>query len=560
MKSNIGLKFFEELKDRNLKLVYPHIAVLLVVSLYLREQSYVIIFSLSIFAILLTRIILARYFEYKNSQSVNQLELIFTGLVGATGILWGGIFSTTLDSYGFFSIETLIVLGIIFTLQTGGVTTFSTSKKIAISHLVALSAIPIYKLFVLEGDNYFVLSALILVNLLYQIYHAVIANKLIQKNFQSELIALSQKETIQQFIDAIPGLVTVLDENKNYILVNNYSDGFFKENLSDKKLGSLFPDSGITSLINEFYLSDEISKVQEVRSMDLGVENWYMVNLKKITHPKTGVIVAILPITELVQAKNDLKIQEARSKYASKLASLGELSAGIAHEVNNPLTIIEGSASLMKIMMKDEELDRPALEKSVQKILDTTQRIARIIKSLKTLSGEATDEPFQNIKFKSIVEPSLEISKNKLVQHDITLTVENLDSDVELFGNEVQLSQVLMNLISNAIDAVKDSEKKKLITVTYDPSYDWLDILVADNGHGVAPDLREKIMEPFFTTKEANQGTGLGLSISRSVIDSHEGSLQLIEGPMTTFRIRLPRMTPWKGARKNLEEETGVVL
>lgn len=555
MKQKILEKLREELKVRNLRLIFPHVIVLLITTFYLREQKVIFAFCAGIMLTLALRVFFVRYFF--NTRS---FENIFAFLVGVVGILWGGVFSFTLDTFGLYSVETLIILGVVFTLLTGGVTVFSSSKKVAITHLVSLSAVPIVKLFILEGDNFFILSILMFVNLSYQVYHTWLANELIKKNIGNELLALSQKQTIQQFIDAIPGLVTVLDSEKNYILVNNYSEGFYKEKLSGKKLGSLFPESGITALINEFYNSSELSKVQEVRSMDLGSENWFMVNLKKITEPRNGVIVAILPINELVQAKNDLKIQEARSKYAAKLASLGELSAGIAHEVNNPLTIIEGGASLMKMMLKEEPLDHTSLEKSVQKILDTTQRIGRIIKSLKTLAGEAPDEPFQNIRFKSIIEPSLEISKSRIVQQNIVLTVQNLDSDVELFGNEVQLSQVIMNLIANAIDAVKDLEGEKKIVINYDPSYEWLDILISDNGHGVNADIRDKIMEPFFTTKEANQGTGLGLSISRSIVDSHEGKLELIEGPMTTFRIRLPRMTPWKDSKKTTVEDTAAVL
>lgn len=559
--SNVFKKrLIKEIKERNLKLVPTHLFSMSILAYYLRDTKNVLPFCGLIFLLLMKRVFLVKVLMSKIRFNLKTYEFIFAFLAGCTGLLWGGIFSATLSQHGLFSVETIAVLGLIFTLLAGGVTAFASSRAIAFTHILALSAIPIIELFWLEGDDFFILGILLSGGMIYQLYHASVSNSFMKKNILNEITALDQKETIHQFIDAIPGLVTVLDEEKNYVLINNYADGFFKKSLSNKKLGSLFPDSGITMLINEFYLSDEVSLVQEVRSLDLGSENWYMVNLKKITNPRTGVIVAILPITELIKAKHDLKIQEARSQYASKLASLGELSAGIAHEVNNPLTIIEGSASLMRMMLKENDLDRQSLDKSVLKILETTQRIARIIKSLKTLAGEAEDEPFQNIRFSSIVEPSLEISKSKLVQHDINLVVENLESDVELFGNEVQLSQVIMNLLANAIDAVKDAHGEKKVVISYDPNFEWLDILVSDNGHGVSGDIKDKIMEPFFTTKEANQGTGLGLSISSSIVQSHEGTLTLIEGPMTTFRVRLPRMTPWKDAKKMTVEDSDAAL
>lgn len=280
-----------------------------------------------------------------------------------------------------------------------------------------------------------------------------------------------------------------------------------------------------------------------------------MIHLRRITSPEKGIVAAIQPITELIKAKNDLRIQEARSQYTARLVSLGEFSAGIAHEVNNPLTIIEGSVSLIKILLEDKDLDRKQLLKSADKISETASRIAKIIKGLRTLSGNADDEPFTNVSFQSIIDPAIEISKPKLLNYNIKLSVHSTQDKVDLFGNEVQLSQVMMNLVSNAIDAVKEMPGERWIEIHYNALVEWLDILVIDSGRGVQEEFRARIMDPFFTTKVSHQGTGLGLSISKSIIENHQGSLTLlIDTKHTTFRIRFPRMNPWIKRKTSSEE------
>lgn len=268
---------------------------------------------------------------------------------------------------------------------------------------------------------------------------------------------------------------------------------------------------------------------------------------------------AIQQIRELDKAKNDLRIQEARSQYTAKLVSLGEFSAGIAHEVNNPLTIIEGSVALMKVLLEEATPDRNGLTRVANKISETTSRIARIIKGLRTLSGNADEEPFTNVSFHSIVEPALEISRPKLQGHNIKISVHAPENLIDLFGNEIQLSQVMMNLVSNAIDAVKDMDGDRWIEIHYSSCNDWIDIRVVDSGRGVGEDIRSKIMEPFFTTKESHQGTGLGLSISKAIVENHQGTLVHVpESSNTTFRMRFPRMNPWAKKTESVEESASV--
>jgi signal transduction histidine kinase len=485
------------------------------------------------------------------------LNFLFISLIG---LGWGLLFFYASTHFGVFAFESLFVLSTIIILISVGVTVFSPSLTAAYIFQSAILIVPITHLLSKPGDPQFIVGTMLVVNLLFQFYHTYISHQFLKKSFLNENKVSSQNKSLQEFIDAIPGLVAVIDDEHCFIMVNNHFNGIFKEGLG-KKVESFLPESGMKTTLMDFLKSSKDSDIQEVSSHDEGIENWYMINLSRITSPQKGIIATILPITDLVKAKSDLKIQEARSQYAARLASLGELSAGIAHEVNNPLTIIEGAASLMKVLLAEDQFDRSEFEKVTAKITATTHRIAKIIKSLRTLSVNAEEDPFKNVSFFSVIEPTLEISQTRLDAHKIELRVIYPDVEVELFGNEIQLSQVVMNLVTNAIDAVKDSPEPRWIEIDYRPSFEWLDILITDNGVGVAPENRERIMDAFFTTKVSYQGSGLGLSISKNIMQSHNGTLTLLlEEKYTTFRMRLPRMNPWKSSKKNVRSVVPDVL
>ena len=546
----IEYKLITLLRKRSNWLVIPHLALLLMSSLVLKDLTsnegglwpYVIVLG----SLGIRTIIMYSFFDYYFKKNNFVTSLFLVGVIG-TGLGWGLLFSQIFNFYGLTSIEGLYGVGAIITLISGGVTTFSSSFYTGVTYVLATAGIPTYLLLTDARRPIFVLGLIFLGNVIYQIYHYFFAHKYLLSSLVNEEEAISQKQSLQEVIDAIPGIVILIDKKGVYRMVNNYKDGHFKRILLDKKLGSFNSDSSIVRFIHEFIESDQQSAVAEMESSDFDIFETYMINLKKISVPYEGVIIAVHPIQELVQARNDLKIHEARSQYASKLASLGELSAGIAHEVNNPLTIIEGAASLIKVVLAEEPLDITALEKSANKVIDTSQRIARIIKSLRTLSGNADNEPFKNFTFADVIEPSVEICKARLNEHSIELRVYPSEDDVALFGNEIQVSQVLMNLVSNAIDAVKDLETSRWIEVRYRPSPKWLDIFITDSGQGIKEEIRDKIMNPFFSTKTLGQGTGLGLSISKSIMEYHEGSLELMSNsPKTTFRLRFPRMNPIK--------------
>lgn len=533
MQTLIEERLREELKYRSTRLLSGHIGLLLMTWVMLKDLPHFYPFFLILTALLVRPFVFSR-------------KVLFHLCVVLSGLGWSWLSYLSATHLGLYSTESLFCLACILIIMSGGVSVFSVSLLTADLFLLSVTVGPLYVLFKDEGPSSYKLGVLLGLHLLYQFYHSYITHQLDIKSIKDELKVKKQNQFLQQFIDSIPGLVTVIRNDRHFLMVNNYLEGRFREYVG-RSLSDFYPTSEMAKVLENFLTNGKASETHEVQFDEFGEKNWYVMNLSRMSNPEEGIIAAILPITDLVKAKNDLKIHEARSQYAEKLASLGEVSAGIAHEVNNPLTIIEGSANFLKVLLDEAEMDREAMRKATLKISNTTHRIARIIKSLRTLAVNADEDPFKNVSFSAIMEPCLEIVKAKLDAHAITLKVQAPQVDVQLFGNEIQLSQVVMNLITNAIDAVKDCPEPRWIEVHYRPALEWLDILIIDNGPGVSPENREKIMEAFFTTKGTGHGTGLGLSISKAIVEAHHGSLVLMSAEKhTTFRMRFPRMTVWQ--------------
>lgn len=542
-------KLFAELKVRSKRLLIPHVTLIVLSCVLLANihESYTLsLFPYGIILLsLLVRILILGDDDLFLLNRGRRFYL-FLALVMATGFGWSWLFWMMAHLRGLYAVETLYCLGSIIILMAGGTTVFAASVTAAVVLFISLSSGPVAYFFSQGDHSSSILGGLVIISVLYQSYHATICARHLKESIRNELKALNKQEALQEFIDAIPGIVGFIENEATYVMMNDYMGGVVKNKIIGTKVGATLPDNPLSKLILEFLKSDQKHIVKEIFADDLIGESWYMVNLTKVSSPMDGVLAVVLPINDLVKAKNDLRIQKARAQYASKLASLGELSAGIAHEVNNPLTIIEGNAHLMKIILQENPEDVSSLDKAATKVIDTSQRIGKIIKSLRTLSSDAEDEPFKNVSFYSLVEPIVEISNAKLESAGIKLSVIKSESDVALFGSEIQLSQVIMNLVANSIDAIQNLDEK-WIKIQYVPNYEWCDILVIDSGKGIPLELHQRLMEPFYTTKDAQQGTGLGLSISKNIVEIHNGTLSVLKDTEnTTFRVRLPRMTLWE--------------
>ena len=231
----------------------------------------------------------------------------------------------------------------------------------------------------------------------------------------------------------------------------------------------------------------------------------------------------------------------------SKLASLGQLSAGIAHELNNPLNniglLVFNAIDQVEHGLKGRQLQDP-LHAKLDAALAQVERAGRIIQNLRTFA-RASGTTMGPVVLAEVIQASVGLLSEPLRLGAIEVSVNLEDPAAEAWGNTLQLEQVLVNLLTNAKDAVARTAVKR-ITITVHPDHEWQVITVTDTGQGMTDDTLLHIFDPFYTTKEVGVGTGLGLSIVYGIIKDHGGhiSAQSRPGDGASFEIRLPRNAP----------------
>jgi C4-dicarboxylate-specific signal transduction histidine kinase len=244
-----------------------------------------------------------------------------------------------------------------------------------------------------------------------------------------------------------------------------------------------------------------------------------------------------------VQEKaRELEDSHAQMIHSSKMAALGEMAGGIAHEINNPLAVIQLRASQLRELGSDRAAwTGEATIKALTTIEMMCQRIAKIMNSMRAVSRDSTaDNPVQ-VPVSKVFEEVTILCAERMKRHRIQLHFDPITEGMEVFANETQLVQVLLNLCNNSIDVLKDASGLRWIRLGAAARPGQSLLWVSDSGPGVDQEVKEKMFMPFFTTKKVGHGTGLGLAISRGIIESHGGSLYLDENLReTTFVIRLP--------------------
>jgi protein-histidine pros-kinase len=258
-----------------------------------------------------------------------------------------------------------------------------------------------------------------------------------------------------------------------------------------------------------------------------------------------GHITMLIPegrdVTERKRMEQELKTSRALAVETARLSALGQLSAGIAHEVNNPLAIISGMARTLLRMADRGTLREADVRRNAARITETAERIAKIVKSLRHIARDDSREDFRNVSVREVVEECLELCREQFRVHSIDLICPEIDPALTIRSREAQIAQILLNLLQNAYDAAVESAGQKWVRLDVTIRDSFLLLSVTDSGTGIPAEVRPRIMEPFFTTKPVGKGTGLGLSISRSIAEAHSGSLELCAGDgHTKFVLTLP--------------------
>lgn len=222
--------------------------------------------------------------------------------------------------------------------------------------------------------------------------------------------------------------------------------------------------------------------------------------------------------------------------HSSKLASLGEMAAGIAHEINNPLQSI-----LLNIEMLDATLDATG-GKRIERVFEGVSRIRAIVKDLLIFAREDTTDA-QNVDLNIVIEKGADIMRHQLKLANVNMRLDLEKRPLIVSCNRNLFQQVIINLFQNAKDAMEESKTGSTVSISSRLTDDnTVTVEVTDDGPGIRDEIITKIFEPFLTTKEVGKGTGLGLSVSRKIIESMNGTLTVEStlGSHTTFRIAIP--------------------
>lgn len=246
--------------------------------------------------------------------------------------------------------------------------------------------------------------------------------------------------------------------------------------------------------------------------------------------------------SERIRAEQERNTAREQMYHNNKLASLGEMSGAIAHEINNPLAIISGKSAQLKVLIQDANQDKEKLLQFVTVIEETALRIVKIVNGLRTISRQSEKDLFKSVSVDSIIEGTLAFCNARFRYLDIRLIIGTYSKSLAIECRPAEISQVLVNLLSNACDAI-EKLKDRWVQIDVSDDIERVHIDVIDSGTGVPKEVQEHFAEKFFTTKGPGKGTGLGLTISKRIAENHHGEFKLTsKGPNTCFRLSLPKI------------------
>jgi len=265
---------------------------------------------------------------------------------------------------------------------------------------------------------------------------------------------------------------------------------------------------------------------------------------------KPAVLVSVYNITarkEIEEQRRELsklaRKQEEQLVHSTRLAEMGEMAAGVAHELNQPLTGIKNFAKNAMYMLEEGTGNVEEVKENLRLISSQVDRAAKIISQMRELARR-TERHFAPVDVNNTLRESVEFVMPQLKLSGVEMKFSLAPDLPQVMGDRIRLEQVFLNLLTNARHAMEETSERRLeVRTRYEPGAPWPVVIeIADTGKGFAPDVAEKLFTPFFSTKKASHGTGLGLSISLSIIKDHKGAIEAAgaQGKGATFTVRLP--------------------
>ena len=249
--------------------------------------------------------------------------------------------------------------------------------------------------------------------------------------------------------------------------------------------------------------------------------------------------------SSLEKAEQERDKAEQQVRQSERLASVGQLAAGIGHEINNPLMNIMSLAALVEESVKGDE----QVKSDLQLLQKEGQRCARIVQGILSFARENKPD-YREFNMAELVDETLALLQHRVESADITVVTDQ-ETDLYMTGDMNQLQQVLVNIILNAVQASKAGGK---IHIKSYKDIDYIAVEIIDSGAGISPDAFNKVFDPFFTTKKEGEGTGLGLSVSYGIVKHHGGTIHIENSPEAGLRVVI--LLPFNASLENDNEDT----
>jgi PAS domain S-box-containing protein len=365
-----------------------------------------------------------------------------------------------------------------------------------------------------------------------------------------------QQEFARRLVDSFPDVIFVVDTQGRYTFVSpRVKDvlGFSSEETMSKTFAeNVHPDDRreLDKLFSEIVAGKQNFGSLEVRvkhhAGDWRVIRAHFSPLSSESGGTEGVVISGRDVTELKRLGEQLIQSE-------KLAAIGQMLAGVAHELNNPLTAILGVTELVR--------EREGLDEAMKRQLDLThrqaRRAARIVQNLLEFS-RPTATPKTQLEINTIIERTLQLHEHSLKRNAIEVSFTPKENLPAVIGDASQLIQVFLNLVINAEQAIREVRESGRIQIRAVAVFNRVMITIQDDGAGIAPDALQKIFDPFFTTKRPGGGTGLGLSICTAILREHGGTIEaqsLLAGG-SAFTVSLPAVAEERSQPSSSLRET----
>ncbi len=355
-----------------------------------------------------------------------------------------------------------------------------------------------------------------------------------------DMVSYSQKQW-QDTFDSITDLISIHDRDFNIIKANRAFAAHFglePGELINRKCHDFFhrADSAIPGCPHEVAMRENRAVTEEVSEGNAG--NIFRISTFPYRSPDGKIVGSVHIARDITEEKNN----EMRLIMAERLASLGQMAAGIAHEINNPLAAIAGCTEGLLNRVRKERYDRQLFENYLGIIVEEISRCKSITSGMLSVIRKSAYEK-RDVDVNSAIEKALEIIGFQGRLPEVTVKKDLLDGLPPVKGSDGELRQIFMAVITNALDAMNE---KGTLSLRTNAGPEGVLIEISDTGEGISAGDINRVFDPFFTTKSNRGGTGLGLSIARKIVLNHNGEIKVFSRLKvgTTFRITFPVDTP----------------